>query len=61
MRPGRCRCKYDFDLLDKDRANKVAEKFKIQKVDKDISLAELFNPEETFMEEKKKRIGFNVK
>lgn len=61
LRPGRCRCKYDFDLLDKDRANKVAEKFKIQKVDKDISLAELFNPEETFMEEKKKRIGFNVK
>ena len=61
LRPGRCRCKYDFDLLDKDRANKVAEKFKIQKVDRDISLAELFNPEETFMEEKKKRIGFNVK
>lgn len=61
LRPGRCRCKYDFDLLDKDRANKVAEKFKIQKVDKDISLAELFNPEETFVEEKKKRIGFNVK
>lgn len=61
LRPGRCRCKYDFDLLDKDRANKVAEKFKIQKVDRDISLAELFNPEETFVEEKKKRIGFNVK
>ena len=61
LRPGRCRCKYEFDLLDKDRANKVAEKFNLQKVDKDISLAELFNPEESFVEEKKRRIGFNVK
>lgn len=61
LRPGRCRWKYEFDLLDKDRANKVAEKFNLRKVDKDISLAELFNPEESFVEEKKKRIGFNVK
>ena len=61
LRPGRCRCKYEFDLLDKDRANKVAEKFNLQKVEKDITLAELFNPEESFVEEKKKRIGFNVK
>ena len=61
LRPGRCRWKYEFDLLNKDRANKVAEKFNLRKVDKDISLAELFNPEESFVEEKKKRIGFNVK
>ena len=59
LRPGRCRCKYEFDLLDKDRANKVAEKLNLQKVDKDISLAELFNPEIDFADGRKKKIGFN--
>ena len=36
LRPGRCRWKYEFDLLNKDRANKVAEKFNLRKVDKNI-------------------------
>lgn len=61
MRPGRCRCKYEFNLLDKKKANKVAKKFGLGKVDRDISLAELFNPELDFVEEKKRKIGFNVK
>lgn len=61
LRPGRCRCKYEFDLLEKDKANKVAEKFKLEKVDKDVSLAELFNPEIEFTEgKKKKKLGFKV-
>ena len=60
MRPGRCKCKYEFNLLDKEKANKVAKKFGLGKVDKDISLAELFNPELDFVEEKKRKIGFAV-
>lgn len=59
LRPGRCKCKYEFKLLDKDRANKVANKLGLKEVTKDISLAELFNPEKTFKDkEKKKKIGF---
>lgn len=59
LRPGRCRCKYEFELLDKSRANKVAKKLGLKKVDKDVSLAELFNPELTFTNQKKhKKIGF---
>lgn len=61
LRPGRCRCKYEFTLLEKNRANKVAEKLGLGKVNKDVSLAELFNPEIEFKDEKKKKIGFNVK
>lgn len=62
LRPGRCKCKYEFELLDKDKANKVAEKLGLKKVDKDVSLAELFNPEIEYTSEskKKKKIGFNV-
>jgi len=61
LRPGRCRCKYEFELLEKDKANKVAEKFNLEKVDKDVSLAELFNPEIEFTDsKKKKKIGFKV-
>lgn len=59
LRPGRCRCKYEFNLLDKDKANKVAKKFNLKEVDKDVSLAELFNPEVEFKDDKKKKIGFN--
>lgn len=60
LRPGRCKCKYEFELLDKDKANKVAEKLGLQKVDKDVSLAELFNPEIEYTSEskKKKKLGF---
>ena len=54
------KCKYEFNLLDKEKANKVAKKFGLGKVDKDISLAELFNPELDFVEEKKRKIGFSV-
>ena len=60
LRPGRCKCKYEFDLLDKKRANKIAKKFGLKSVDKDISLAELFNPEIEYKNEKKKKIGFTV-
>ena len=58
LRPGRCRCKYEFDLLDKTRANKVAKKLNLKKVEKNVSLAELFNPDAEKFEEKKKKIGF---
>lgn len=59
LRPGRCKCKYEFTLLDKDRANRVAKKLGLKEVDKDVSLAELFNPELEFKtDKKKKRIGF---
>lgn len=58
LRPGRCRCKYEFDLLEKDRANNVAQKLGLKSVNRDISLAELFNPEIEFVDEKKKKIGF---
>jgi SpoVK/Ycf46/Vps4 family AAA+-type ATPase len=62
MRPGRCRCKYEFTLLDKDKANVVAEKYGLNSVEKDVSLAELFNPDISFIDDskKKKRIGFNA-
>lgn len=59
LRPGRCRCKYEFGLLSKDRANKVAKKLKLKSVDKDVSLAELFNPDTEHFGEKKKKIGFS--
>ena len=58
LRPGRCRCKYEFNLLDKNRANKVAEKLGLNKVNKDVSLADLFNSGKSYMDEKKKKIGF---
>lgn len=57
LRPGRCRMKYDFKKLDKDRAVKAAEKYNLKKPDKDISLAELFAGENKYIEEKRK-IGF---
>jgi hypothetical protein len=59
LRPGRCRCKYEFDLLSKDKANKVAKKLNLREVNRDVSLAELFNPDIGKFEEKKKRIGFS--
>lgn len=61
LRPGRCRCKYGFELLDKDRANVVAEKYGLEPVEEDVTLAELFNPDQEFTETKEKRkIGFTV-
>lgn len=60
LRQGRCRCKYEFDLLKKDRANEAAERLGLEHVDKDIALAELFNSGKSFIEEKKKKIGFNI-
>jgi hypothetical protein len=60
LRPGRCRCKYEFELLDVEKANKVAKKFGLKEVDDDISLAELFNPEIEFKDKKKKKLGFDV-
>lgn len=58
LRPGRCKCRYEFDLLNKDRANVAAERLGLQKVDKDVSLADLFNNGKSFMETKKKKMGF---
>lgn len=59
LRPGRCRCRYEFDLLDKDKANAVAERFGLEKTDSDISLADLFNPGEMYKDtNEKKKIGF---
>ena len=52
MRPGRCRCKYEFELLDVEKENKVAKKFGLKEVDDDVSLAELFNPEIEFTDNK---------
>jgi len=57
LRPGRCKCKYEFDLLDKDRANKVAKKLGLNEVSEDTSLADLFNTGKTYTE-KKKKMGF---
>lgn len=57
LRPGRCRMKYDFGKLKKERAVKAAEKLGLKIPDKDISLAELFAGGNRFAEEKKK-IGF---
>ena len=60
LRPGRCRCKYGFELLEKSRANAAAKKYGLDKVDEDVSLAVLFNPEKKFSEKKKRqrKIGF---
>lgn len=60
LREGRCRMKYEFDLLKKDRANKIAEKNNLNSVSEDISLAELFNGKNKFKNDTKKKIGFNV-
>lgn len=57
LRPGRCRMKYDFTKLKKDRAIKAAKKLGLKEPNKDISLAELFSGENKYIEEKKK-IGF---
>ena len=59
LRPGRCRCKYGFEKLDMDRANKVAKKLRLKEVKSDVTLAELFNPDSKKKNEKKRRIGFN--
>lgn len=60
LRPGRCRARYKFELLEKERANKVAKKLGLKEVDGDVSLAELFNPDNKFTEVKKteKKMGF---
>ena len=60
LRPGRCRTRYKFELLDKDRANEAAERLGLKPVDDDVSLAELFNPDKDFKEDKKKerKLGF---
>ena len=57
LRPGRCRMKYDFGKLKKERAIEAAKRLGLKEPDKDISLAELFSGENKFVEEKKK-IGF---
>lgn len=57
LRPGRCRMRYDFAKLKKDKAVKAAEKLGLKTPDKDISLAELFAGENKFVEERRK-IGF---
>lgn len=57
LRPGRCRMKYDFGKLKKERAVKAAEKLGLKIPDKDISLAELFAGENKYVEQRKK-IGF---
>ena len=57
LRPGRCRMKYDFTKLKKERAIKVAKKLGLKEPDKDISLAELFSGENKYVKEKTK-IGF---
>ncbi len=57
LRPGRCRMRYDFGKLKKDKAVKAAEKLGLKVPEKDISLAELFAGENKFIEEKRK-IGF---
>lgn len=59
LRPGRCRCNYEFKKLDKDRANKVAKKLGLKEVKSDVTLAELFNNKTDRKEEKKRKIGFN--
>ena len=58
LRPGRCRCKYEFDLLEKNRANDAAKRLGLNHVEKDTALADLFNSGKSFVEEKKKKIGF---
>lgn len=58
LRPGRCRVRYKFENLEKSRANKVADKMGFRHIDKDTSLAELFNEDVSFKEEKKRKIGF---
>lgn len=57
LRPGRCRMKYDFGKLKKERAIEAAKRLGLKEPDKDISLAELFSGENKFVEEEKK-IGF---
>lgn len=57
LRPGRCRCRYEFDLLEKDRANVAAEKLGLKPVTEDVTLADLFNSGKNF-KEKKKKMGF---
>lgn len=57
LRPGRCRMRYDFGKLKKEKAIKAADKLGLKVPNKDISLAELFAGENKFVEEKRK-IGF---
>lgn len=57
LRPGRCRGRYKFEKLKKDRANIAAKELGLPEVDEDVSLAELFNNGVDF-KEKKKKMGF---
>jgi hypothetical protein len=57
LRPGRCRMRYDFGKLKKDKAVKVAEKYNLPVPENDITLAELFGGDKKFVEEKRK-MGF---
>ena len=59
LRPGRCRCDYEFKKLARDRANRVAEKLGLKEVKSDVTLAALFHPDADRKEEKKRKIGFN--
>lgn len=59
LRPGRCRARYEFGLLKKEKAVEAAKRLGLKEPENDVSLADMFNNGKSFADEKRKRIGFN--
>ena len=62
LRKGRLAARYDFQPLSVEKAQKLAEKYKIDiEIKKPLTLAELFNAKQKdFSKEDKKHVGFGI-
>ncbi len=59
LRKGRLKGKYEFKKLPKDKANKVCESLNLPLINKEATLAEIYNQEENdFSKKTVKKIGF---
>jgi hypothetical protein len=59
LRKGRLVGKYEFKKLSKDKANKICERLNLPLINKEATLAEIYNQDENdFSKKESKRIGF---
>lgn len=61
LRKGRCHLCYEFRKLGKDETNSLCEKIGVEKLDREATLAEIFNPDENIDNlENEQVVGFQV-